>query len=403
MLIGLDLRCLPNDGSDGSGVAHAARALCLQLMQDESVEWKAFVPRGAVFTLSVILAKAGIQYNEIDSNESLRLRQKDDKKKVVELSDNSSKSLRRALKQNPCDILFVPSGAISPGLGVTAVPWVHDLTIFDHPEWFPQSWLKRQITTRFFLRGIKRAPVVFAISEYTKRAIVRIANIPESRVVVTYEGGDETLRLIKNYELRIKNSNQNSSKEYCQKKWGIKSPFILALGTVEPRKNLAMLIRAWKAALNPLRAEPSGQERGVCLAIAGRDGWKFEDVNREIRNLKSDEASRFYRIKDFNDEDKRQLLLAADAVAIPSLDEGFGLVVLEAMQAGTRVIASDRGALPEVVGDAGLLIDPTDEGGWTKALAQMTNAKCQMPNESWDEKFSWEKTAQVILESLKKI
>ncbi|MFA6504136.1 MAG: glycosyltransferase [Patescibacteria group bacterium] len=162
MLIGLDLRCLPKDGSEGSGVAHAARALCLQLMRDESVEWKAFVAQGVTFT----------------GNKSC----------VIELGDDAGKTLRRALKQNPCDILFVPSGAISPGLGVTAVPWVHDLTIFDHPEWFPQSWLKRQITTRLFLRGIKRAPVVFAVSEYTKRAIVRIANIPESRVVVTYEG-----------------------------------------------------------------------------------------------------------------------------------------------------------------------------------------------------------------------
>jgi|GEM_PF-5467184 len=165
-----------------------------------------------------------------------------------------------------------------------------------------------------------------------------------------------------------------------------------------------MLIRVWKAALTPAPL-PQAQERGdpISLVVAGRDGWKFDDVNREIRNLNSDEASRFYRIKDFNDEDKRQLLIAASLVAVPSLDEGFGLAALEAMQSGTRVIASDRGALPEVVGDAGELIDPTDEGEWTKALAQMTNAKCQMPNESWDEKFSWEKTAQVILESLKKI
>src|SRR5574340_705390 len=99
MKVGLDLRCLPSNGSEGAGVAHAARALCSRLVKDQSLEWIAYVVNGT------------------DWQDGRR----------CELPDRSSKSLRRALKDHPCDVLFVPSGAVSLGLGVPAIPWVHDL------------------------------------------------------------------------------------------------------------------------------------------------------------------------------------------------------------------------------------------------------------------------------------
>ncbi len=380
MKVGLDLRCLPSDGSEGAGVAHAARALCTQLIKDKSIDWKVFVVKGTAFP-SVIpsVVEGSGSFLKPDSSTPSDFAQNDNLR-VIELADGSSKSLKLAIKKDQCDILFVLSGAVSYGLDIPAIPWVHDLIIFDHPEWFPESWLHRQLTTRLFLRGIKRAPIIFAVSEYTKQAIIRHAKVSQEKVIVTHEGGDEQLTIKK------------SAKEYCRSKWGVGGQFVLALGTVEPRKNLAMLIRAWKKA-----------DGGLDLVIAGRNGWKFEDVSKEIDNLTPDEASRFHRIKDFNDEEKRQLLLAARIVAVPSLDEGFGLVALEALQANTQVIASNRGALPEVVGEAGTLFDPEDEEAWVNALTLSPSPTNAGEGSRQAQKFSWEKTAATVLEGLKKL
>ncbi|MFA6406114.1 MAG: glycosyltransferase, partial [Patescibacteria group bacterium] len=316
MKVGLDLRCLPSDGSLGAGVAHAARALCSQLIKDKSVDWVSFFVKGASFP-SVILSEMS-STNEVersgpflkpDSSTTLRYAQ-NDSMRIIELADGQSKTLRIALKDNPCDVLFVPSGAVSFGIDIPAVPWVHDLIIFDNPEWFAQSWLQRQFTTRIFLRGIKRAPVVFAVSEYTKQAIIRHALVSQDKVIVTYEGGDTTLRLMQNAKLIMQNADQ----DYCMKKFGIERAFVLALGTVEPRKNLAMLIRAWKTT-------PSikGGRGDFDLVIAGRNGWKFEDVNHEIESFDAESRQHFHRLENISDDDKRQLLLAASTVAVPSL------------------------------------------------------------------------------------
>ncbi|GEM_PF-330772 len=347
MKIGLDLRCLPADGSPGGGIAHAARALCSRLVLDRSFEWVFYLPIGASFPL---LDKEGLGVVS-----------------VIKLDNPSGSSLRRAMREKPCDLSFVPSGAVPLGIGVPAVPWIHDLIILDHPEWFPESWLRRQYTTRLVLRGIKRAPVVFAVSEYTKSAIVRHARIPVESIVVTGEGGDETLAGIANDQLPM---TKKRALEFVKNKWHIDSPFVLALGTVEPRKNLGMLIRAWAKSQDDVGGRRQKEGGRIELVVAGPWGWKCEDVKREIASLPSDLKKLLYRIEKISDDGKRQLLLAASAVAVPSLDEGFGLVALEALQAGTQVISSNRGAVPEVVGTGAMSLDPLDESAWMTAIVK---------------------------------
>jgi glycosyltransferase involved in cell wall biosynthesis len=381
-------------------VAHAARALCVELIKDQNIKWEAYVPRQADW----------------------------DPETRQDLKDRSSSSLKTAIRRTPCDLLFVPSGAVSAGLPVPAIPWVHDLIIFDHPEWFPQGWLKRQFTTRLFLKGIKKSPLVFAVSEYTKQAIIRRTRLSSDRIIVTGEGGDETLSLIKNEELRIQKSG---ARTYCLKKMDLPCPFVLCLGTLEPRKNLAMLIRAWSRTITQ---SLEGKHKPCSLVIAGQDGWHYDDVEKEIAGLPDNVRPYLFRLEKVTDEQRRQLLLATQAVAVPSLDEGFGLVALEALQAGTPVMASGRGALPEVVGKAGMLIDPLDEDAWSRAILKIVNPERPkifnsvglaaavnalkgkknvspvMTIDSPDvmeagrrqsERFSWEKSAAIVLDSLK--
>lgn len=370
-VIGVDLRCLPRDGSAGAGVAHAARSLCEQLakyeIRNSQFVFRFYVPEGVDWLVG----------------------------DTVKLKDVTGGSLRKALKDKPCDLLFVPGGSIAPALKVPAIPWVHDLIIFEHQEWFNQPWWQRRMTTYLFSKGLRRAPAILAVSEYTKSKIVKLLKIDPEKIVVTYEGGDSTLR-VNNKEQLI--NNKARARDFCERELGLGRGFVLCLGTVEPRKNVGMLIRAWKKARQKSAQAPD-------LVVAGANGWKYEDVEMQIKSLNATEDQFFHRYRSVTEEQKRILLLAANLVAAPSLDEGYGLAALEAMQAGTPVAVSNRGALPEVVGEAGMIMDPQDEDVWATALLTCVEDEraCVLRSEMGfkrAQEFSWEKTAETVIKLL---
>jgi glycosyltransferase involved in cell wall biosynthesis len=156
-----------------------------------------------------------------------------------------------------------------------------------------------------------------------------------------------------------------------------------------------MLVRAWKAyrqTLNPKRETRD-------LVIVGNVGWKYEDVIEEIKALPHEAKYHMYLIRRASDETKRNFLLAADMVCVPSLDEGFGLVALEAQQANTRVISSNAGALPEVMGQNGVSLDPTDEKAWIEALSDQIDGATR---QNINPEFFWDKAAEKVLLGLRK-
>lgn len=374
MKIGIDLRCLPTDGTPGAGVAHAAREISRALVSSESpgVEWVLYVPRGSSW--------------EHVSQSSVRR---------VELASASGSALRAALRQSPCDTLFVPSGAIAPGLSVPTVPLVHDVAIFSHPEWFNESFLRRNVTTKLFRRGIMRAKHILSVSQHTKDELVRLFKIDPSIIAVTHEGGDAVLATLHGESLH--DAKQKAKVRLAER--GVTQAFVLALGTVEPRKNLPTLIEAWKRLA-------AASERPVDLVIAGRDGWKLGPVVFALKNAyPSEGSSRLHRVHAVSDDDRRELLLAADVVAVPSLHEGFGLVALEAMQAETAVVVSSAGALPEVVHDAGLVVPPDDIDAWAGALKGLladdqTRKHLAEQGKAHSQGMTWGRAAHIALQSL---
>lgn len=358
--IGIDLRCLPADGSAGGGIAHSARAITQEIVRSWHGSVICFVPHGASIGDGI---------------------------PVVWTKDPWRKSFIPVLASNPCDVMFVPSGAVSPAIRVPAIPWVHDLDIFDHPEWFPQSWWKRQTTTRLFIRGLRRAPQLFAVSSYTRAAIERFVPSAKGHITVTGEGGDEVLRSIPTERLEEEKKNAAVRIRHL----GITRRFALMLGTVEPRKNIPLICRVWP--------EVARTVLDVDLVIAGQEGWKTEPINAAIRTCGA------IRLMDFSEQDRRDLLLAADIVLVPSFSEGFGLVALEAIQAGTPVLASNRGALPEVVGTGEWVLDPEDQNAWIEAMRSALSQSSV--REQWvvdqspqRERFSWERAANEILSRL---
>ena len=371
--IGIDLRCLPMDGSPGAGVAHAAREIVRALLDlpAPGIEWKLFLPKGAAW--------------------------ESEDPRCVRLPSSDGRSLRAALKSHPCDLLFVPSGAVAPGLSVPVVPWVHDITIYAHPEWFAQSFFRRMVTTRLFLRGLRRAAHICTVSKATADKLEDFFQIGVDQLTVTSEGGDSVLAGLQSETLH--DAKQRAKIRVADR--GVSHPFILLLGTLEPRKNIPLLIEAW------LRARERFS-RSVDLVIVGKDGWRLGPIHHAIRlgkQFASSGQARIHRISAESDDDRRDLLLAADLVVVPSLDEGFGLVALEAMQASTAAVVSDMGGLPEVVGSSGAVLPARASQQWTEAMLHLMQDDASRQHlaeqgKARSQGMTWERSAQIVLNVL---
>jgi glycosyltransferase involved in cell wall biosynthesis len=266
--------------------------------------------------------------------------------------------LSRALRRDGISHVLVPSGAVSPFIRGAVFPWIHDLAIFDHPEWFPQSAFKRFVTTNLFLNGLKRAKHIFSVSEDTRRAAADKSGVDVSDITVTYQG--------------IKTSFLHGRKLYQRE------PYALILGTVEPRKNISFITDLW----DDVRLRiPEAR-----IVVAGKRGWG------NVRLGKAEVVDRFDDVK------RDELLKNASMLLLPSLHEGFGRTALEAMTLGVPVIASKRGAIPEVVGEVGVLLDPEDRQAWIQAIVNGFEGRLDGKlGIERVKRFSWEKTARIML------
>jgi glycosyltransferase involved in cell wall biosynthesis len=268
------------------------------------------------------------------------------------------RDLAKKMKEDGVDHVLVPSGAVSPFVSGAVFPWVHDLAIFDHPEWFPQSFFKRFVTTRLFLYGLKRARHIFSVSEDTKKAITDKTGIGVMNITVTYQG--------------IKQG------EFLGKEMYQREPYALILGTVEPRKNISFVTDLWDEVRSVI---PEAR-----LVVAGRRGWGNVRLGKaEVVDV-------------FDDARRDELLKNASMLLLPSFHEGFGRTALEAMAMGIPVVASRRGAITEVVGDAEILLEPSDKTGWVETIVEGFQGRIDgEKGKRQAERFSWEKTARIML------
>lgn len=314
-------------GQPGAGVAHASREL-----------------------IAVLRERAGDFGIEI----------------VTYTGRQSGRSIARQGRRHNIGAWLVPSGVVSPFLRGTIYPWVHDLAIFEHPEWFPQSILKRLVTTNVFINGLKRARHIFAVSDDTKQAILKRTRRSPEDITVTYQGISPHA-----------STGRNNTAEYA-----------LILGTVEPRKNIHFIVDLWPDVLRRTG-------RNIQLVIAGSSGWGGVD-----EQLKTNGAYPPYvrRVSSFDDVERDSLIENASVFLLPSLHEGFGRTGVEALSAGVAVVASRAGALPEILGPAARFVDPKDRQGWTDAIADSLNAKVD-PDilRAHAARFTWTSTADIML------
>ncbi len=245
------------------------------------------------------------------------------------------------------DLLHVPVN-VGPILApCPIVVTVHDLSFCLQPDLFhPSKRIYLQTLTR---HTVRRARGVIAVSESTRQDLIRVLGIPPDRIVVVPNGVDDRMRPVENGELLRSFRAQHELPER----------FVLFVGTLEPRKNLVTLLQAY--------AKLRGRGRiDHALVLVGGKGWYYSEIYATAERLRLREHVLF---AGFVPQEELPLWYnAADVFVYPSLYEGFGLPPLEAMACGTPVISSNVSAMPEVVGDAGLLVDPHDADAIAEAL-----------------------------------
>ncbi len=283
-----------------------------------------------------------------------------------------------AKKINP-DIYHDTNYVLLPYSGPQVVT-VFDMSIKRFPETHPAGRVK--FFNEYFDKRIPNANQILSISEFTKNELVEIMGISPDKITVTPLAQPENFY-----------APSNSQIEEFKKEHRLPDKFFLYLGNIEPRKNLITLIQAFK--------NFSNSNHNVKLILAGSQTWLSEPVIQEIKKLNLENS--VFLPGYVNENDLPLWYASSLAFVYPSKYEGFGLPVIESMAAGSPVITSNVSSIPEVAGDAAILIPPDDIDGWASAMSAIVNSpemRERLINSglSRAKLFSWEKCAKMTHE-----
>jgi len=267
-------------------------------------------------------------------------------------------------------------------LNTPSVVTIYDLSFVHYPQRLPAS-------RRLYLRLLtsltcRRARRVIAISHSTARDLVATLNLPSDKIDVAAPGYNPTV-------FRPLTASQIASFRHSK---NLPDRFWLFIGTLEPRKNLPILLEAYAS----LKSRPP-------LIIGGGKGWDYAPIFEAVKRHKLEDSVQFVGF--IPSEELAIWYNCAEAFVYPSVFEGFGLPVLEAMACGTPVIVSDASSLPEVAGAAGLCIAPQDVEGWTAALRRVWEdgewrSKAREQGFVEAGRYPWSQTAQQTAQSYRK-
>jgi glycosyltransferase involved in cell wall biosynthesis len=280
----------------------------------------------------------------------------------------------------PPDVLFVPAHVLPLVHPRASLVTVHDLGYLYFPEAHP--WRQRLYLDYSTRWSVRAAAHILADSEATKLDIVAHYRISPRKISVAYPGYDEA----------IAPARDPAEIEAVKARYGIAGDYFLYVGTLQPRKNLSRIIEAFTAL-----------ESETALVLAGKRGWLYDDLFAQARRLGLKERVLFPGY--VPDGDKAALMSGALAFVFPSLYEGFGLPVLEAQACGCPVITSITSSLPEVAGDAALLVNPHDVPGIAAAMQRLAadsalRARLIERGLANARRFSWADCARSVLNAV---
>jgi glycosyltransferase involved in cell wall biosynthesis len=275
-----------------------------------------------------------------------------------------------SLMRHSFDIIHSPGHRVPWGHNKKLICTIHDLAVLRFPEMFTPGHRTR--LAWFTKSAVDRSNRIIADSEATKRDLCEFYKINPEKIDVVHLGVNSSLF----HPHKISPRDQ--------------TPYILAVGALQPRKNYSLLIRAFER-LCEIWQEP------LELRIAGQRGWMWQPLEEQVKN--SPVAKRIHLLGYVPETELPTLYATATMFAMPSLYEGFGIPLLEAMASGTPILAANNSSLPEVVGDSALLLDANDVNVWTHSMLKLLKDpklcdEMTTKGLARARKFSWEETAR---------
>ncbi|MCA9371371.1 glycosyltransferase family 4 protein [Candidatus Woesebacteria bacterium] len=284
---------------------------------------------------------------------------------------------KEQLSQSLPDIFFAPAHYSPLYCPIPLVVTIHDLSFFP----FPDEFLKKDLykLKKWTEISVRKAQKIITVSKATKKDVMRYYEVENSKIEVVYNGFQQK---------KAEKSKNDVLKEYRLKK----NNYIFYLGTVQPRKNILTLIRA----IDELRKTHPEMK----LVVAGKKGWKYDEIYAEMDKRDYVVATGYETW-----EAICSLYQSAFCFVLPSLYEGFGIPILEAMSCGAPVIASQTSSLPEIGGNACLYFDPTDHMQLVEELEELYDndalrSRLIAQGKKRVQEFSWQKSAQQTLDLL---
>lgn len=269
---------------------------------------------------------------------------------------------------------------IPPNISGKVITTIHDLTYILYPNTMDTSNRKR--LEKDMKSTVKRADYIITISESSKRDIIKYLHVDENKIQVIYPGVDEIYK-------KVLNSDEITT---VKNKYNIHGKYLLYLGTLEPRKNIETIIRAYNC------FEKSDKDN-VKLVLAGKKGWLYESIFKLVKEFNIEDNVIFTDYID--DMDKAPLYQGAEVFLFPSLYEGFGIPVIEAMASGIPVITSNSSSLPEAAGDAAIITEPLDYKKISESIERILNEdglreKMVAEGIKQANKFNWDLSAEKL-------
>jgi glycosyltransferase involved in cell wall biosynthesis len=287
------------------------------------------------------------------------------------------------------DVCFSPTHYIPRFINHNVAMSVMDLSFLYYKDLFKKKDLYK--LTNWTKYSIAHSNKIFTISQYSKDAIIKMYNLKPDHIIVTYPGIDN-----------VKLSSMN--KEDLLKKYQVSGNFILAVGTIQPRKNYIRLIEAFSIFLSKNKQK----FRNINLVIIGKKGWMYDEILKTPQKFNVTDKVKFLDFVD--DADLDLFYKYALCFVMPSLYEGFGLPVGEAILRSCPVVVSQVSSLPEVAGPAGIYINPLDANSIANGLLTAVRERNLIQGKTrikmglnHVKQFSWEKAAKMTLDSLVKL
>jgi glycosyltransferase involved in cell wall biosynthesis len=295
--------------------------------------------------------------------------------------------LPRAATRAGVNLIHAPAYTAPFWAGVPVVLTIHDVSYERHPEWYPyrRDWMRRT----FYRRSARAARHILTDSEFSASEIAAAYRIPAARMTVVPLG------------VSSRSFGPTDDSAACDLPTEVATPFLLHVGDLHERRNLGMIVEAMFEARRHF-----GSAAALSLVLAGVD----RGVGDALCALAEEQGARdaVVQLGPVDEPLLRGLYHGATALVYPSLYEGFGLPLLEAMASGTPVIASRAASIPEVVGDAGMLIDPDDGPGWADAIVKVVNdehlrEQLRTRGLTRASTFTWERTARMTAEVYRRV